>query len=251
MMAIAVLVLIALLATVFAFAAVGLLWTGKGGGGQMTIPIPLTSKTLSISGPAVGGALCIVAVLWLVYIAVDLVRDSGSGPPALQEVRPTADPQHEDSSWLLSHTVLAQESDGHDAEQSAQQGSAGNNNVEPEPNEEPEPVPGPLFHLPSWSGAPVTGWVYLGRKGDPKNWAFDLENEEALEVGHYMRATKAMLVRADHYSDLSGTLVGRIFRVSEPPVVGTIDRGACAVLADHERVGFGALWVEIQRVECP
>ena len=210
-MALAVLALIAVLAVGFAFAAVALLWTGKGGGGRMKVPMPFTDKTFNVSGPAVGGALCIVAVLWLVYFAVDLVRDSGSNLPA-QEVQ---DPAPASSGgWLSISPVMAQVTE-----------------TTPPPPTVPE------------------GWVYLGRHGDAKNWAFDLKDEESLEAGHHVYATKSMLIRADHYNDLSGTVVGKILRVAEPPVIGTIYRGTCALLADHEEVGFSALWVKIQSCE--
>ena len=179
----------------------------------MTVPIPLTGKTLSISGPAVGGALCIAAVLWLVYIAVDLVRDSGSNLPA-QEVQDPA-PAPAPTVWLSIAPVMAQ-------------------------------VPETAPPLPP---AVPEGWVYLGRQGDVKNWAFDLKDEESLAAGHHMHATRSMLIRADHYSDLSGTVVGKILRVAEPPVIGTIHRGTCALLTGHEEVGFNALWVKIQGCE--
>ena len=95
------------------------------------------------------------------------------------------------------------------------------------------------------------GWVYLGRTSEPPSeWTFDVREDDRPLVGDRVRANKSMLLRRDHYSDLSGTIVGQFLGIDEPPVIGTIPRGSCAQVTDEVDVGFGALWLKIRPVAC-
>ena len=84
------------------------------------------------------------------------------------------------------------------------------------------------------------GWVELGLENTPEEWAIDVPNTETLDVGRRMVVTK---FREMFFRIRSGG--------SRPPVVGRVYRGTCVrLLADHERMGGGVLWVRIQRVNC-
>ena len=212
---------LALLGAAFGFA---MLWLGRGGGGSMTIPIPIVGSQVKIVGSVTGGAICLAFSLAVIATAVDLVRIPGS-TLQYQELQGTqAAPSN---SWLPIVALLAQG-----------------------PQASPD---GPDTWVPSEIDS---GWVYLGReRTGSTEWTFESVESPATDqwrpaIGDQIRANRSMLIRSDHYSALSGTILGKFLRVDEPPAIAVIPRGSCAGVLNQEQVGVSAIWLEIQYESC-
>ena len=94
-------------------------------------------------------------------------------------------------------------------------------------------------------GNATSGWVYLGRSINRDDWAF---GEIADGV---MQARRRVNIREDHYESLTGTIFGAIAGITPPTQVGVVERSQCVHVEDREEVGFFAVWLKIDVVECP
>ena len=223
------LIVILALAAFFAVSGVRLLKDGTPGG-EMTTTLPYFGET-KIRGAAIGGALCIIAALAAMMLAVEFVLTSGSS----QEPQRIYDSPEANSRRLPTLTVplFAQigEQEHDEQEQAARD------------------------ETPVDSDSIRQGWVYLGPQDIVADWTFHRRGDAdyrggAPLTGQVACARNSMLIREDHYTALTGTLIGAILRAKEPRVVGTVQAGTCVQVVDQESVGFfDDLWIEIQPID--
>ena len=80
------------------------------------------------------------------------------------------------------------------------------------------------------------GWVYAP--------------EGSFAGNDIMRAQRYVPLRDNHFGDFTGTLVGKVLGYGEPDVVGEVQRGECVRVDNRTIVGFGKVWMKVQKVEC-
>jgi hypothetical protein len=98
------------------------------------------------------------------------------------------------------------------------------------------------------------GWVYFGPEGSPKLWNFtfvrgDYSDLHEQKPGVVLKALRDVNIRGHHFGSFTGTVLG--FLSPEPPVLGTIPKGKCAVPEEFVSVGFSKIWVKVTPEACP
>ena len=85
------------------------------------------------------------------------------------------------------------------------------------------------------------GWVYAPEGSFIGN---DIGND-------IKKAQRPAPLRADHFDDLTGTFVGKLLGYDEPDVVDQIESGDCVKVNGQTVVGFGKIWMKVEKTECP
>ena len=89
------------------------------------------------------------------------------------------------------------------------------------------------------------GWVYA-----PEGSFTGLQGSSIGE--RIMRAQRRSVpLRESYFDDFTGTFVGKLLGYAEPDVVGQLTRGNCVKVEEDRTVGFGKLWMKVEKVECP
>lgn len=111
------------------------------------------------------------------------------------------------------------------------------------------------LHAQSLPQTVKEGWVYFGHEGSPTEWNFsfargtyaDLLERPSVVV---LRSVRDLVVREQHFSGFTGTLVGRIFG-STPRTIGELPKGQCVSPAEVVVVGFNKIWIRTEQTPCP
>jgi len=89
------------------------------------------------------------------------------------------------------------------------------------------------------------GWVYV-----PEGSFTGLQGSSIGE--RIMQAQRQSVpLRESYFDDFTGTLVGRLLGYAEPDVVGQVTHGNCVKVEEDRTVGFGKVWMKVEKVECP
>ena len=89
------------------------------------------------------------------------------------------------------------------------------------------------------------GWVYA-----PEGSFTGLQGNSIGE--RFMQAQRRSLpLRESYFDDFTGTLVGKLLGYVEPDVVGQVTRGNCVKVEEDRTVGFGKVWMKVEKVDCP
>jgi len=99
------------------------------------------------------------------------------------------------------------------------------------------------------------GWVYFGQEDQPEKWNFEILRGGYAELsksksGVLIKSRRAVDIRKDRFGNLTGSLIGQIV-APEPPVIGTMKTGSCAIPRRFVKVGFGKIWIEMELTDCP
>lgn len=98
------------------------------------------------------------------------------------------------------------------------------------------------------------GWVYFGPEGRPEKWNFEIvgggyRDFQEEKPGVVLKALRSVNLREDHFGNFTGTILG--FLSPEPPVLGTIAKGACIRPEEIVSVGFSKIWIKARPAVCP
>ena len=92
-------------------------------------------------------------------------------------------------------------------------------------------------------GNSTRGWVYAP-EGSFTGLGGNL-------IGNTIQAQRPVRLRENHFDDLTGTFVGSLLGYAEPNVVGEIEQHDCVRVEEDHTVGFGKVWLNVEKVECP
>ena len=209
-----------------------LLWTGRGGEGEV--------RYLGMVTRGQAGLACIALGLAFAYGTISLWVQSGSN---LSDQRQSA---NVDSVYSLGQVVFF-------VAPALAQGSQ----IDDQLTDTDTPVvdglePADAKNADGDGEPPRTGWVYVGPSSQESAWAFSVEEgssrSSSAMADHWIRAKYSMVVREDHYSDFAGTWVGRLFSIDEPDEICVITEGTLTRVQEEVRVGRGIIWAKI---DCP
>ena len=106
----------------------------------------------------------------------------------------------------------------------------------------------PTAHAANEIGEQTGGWVYIGPENDYSSWVVSPAKSESLAYGSVLHATGSALVRADHVSEWSGTILDGF--INKPAVVAKLAKGDCVRILDREKLGVRSLWARVEKTEC-
>ena len=89
------------------------------------------------------------------------------------------------------------------------------------------------------------GWVYAPEGSFTRPHGSSISDK-------IMQAQRPSLpLRENHFDDFTGTLVGKLLGYAEPDEVGQVTHGNCVKVEEDRTVGFGKVWMKVEKVDCP
>lgn len=97
-----------------------------------------------------------------------------------------------------------------------------------------------------------TGWVYTGTGKYSERWWFQLtegrfpETEGVVTEPLVLQAEDQRYLRTDHFDSFTGTFLGRLFGIEEPPALCILQPGQQVHVQEWLTVGRARVWVRGQ-----
>ena len=93
-------------------------------------------------------------------------------------------------------------------------------------------------------------WVYLGPGFNSGMWNFEnVDSSKQIAVKSIVKARVPVHIRSDHFGNFTNTWLSSLGS-PEPPVIGTIDPGGCAIVLEFASVGFNRVWMRVKPSPC-